>query len=198
MATPDPAPDRGSALGSSVEKLANSVKCHVLELVFIDANLSNYALLEAGVRPGVEVVRLEAERDGVEQITQALAKRRGITSLHLVSHGCAGNVQLGNTWLCVEMLPVFATELQGWAEAFAPKAELLIYGCEVAKDSRGQALVACLSELTGARVAASATKTGYAALGGDWNLEVTTGEVAALSVFRPETMAAYPDVLVIW
>ena len=41
----------------------------------------------------------------------------------------------------------------------------------------GQAFIGRLAELTGADVAASRDATGSAALGGNWNLEATTGAI---------------------
>ncbi|MEG3897932.1 DUF4347 domain-containing protein, partial [Microcoleus sp. SVA1_B6] len=52
-----------------------------------------------------------------------------------------------------------------------------------------------LSELTGASVAASKKLTGSAAKGGDWELEVRTGEIKTPLVFEPEVLAAYEYVL---
>jgi hypothetical protein len=173
---------------------SSSIKCQVTEVVFIDQNLDDTTLLTTGVRPEVEVILLKADQDGMSQITAALARRQGIQVLHLVSPGLPGNVQLGNTWLCVEMLSVFAAELQDWAKALKPEAELLLYGCQIGQGERGRDLVSCLSELIGVRVAASETKTGHAALEGNWSLEIRTGEVKAMLAFAPATMAAYRGV----
>ncbi|WP_019499802.1 DUF4347 domain-containing protein [Pseudanabaena sp. PCC 6802] len=142
------------------------------EIVLIDSGVADYPSLVAGVRSGVEVVVLDGMRDGVKQITEILSTRQDVASLHVVSHGSSGGMQLGNSWLSVETLDRYALDLQAWSEALAAGAELLIYGCEVAKGERGLALVARLSELTGASVAASTTKTGCALLGGDWALQV--------------------------
>lgn len=181
---PKPIPSQNSLL-----------KCQVTEVVFIDQNLEDAALLAAGVRPDVEAILLKTDQDGMSQITAALAMRQGIQALHLVSPGLSGNVQLGNTWLCVEMLSVFAAELQSWADALAPDAELLLYGCQIGQGERGRDLVSCLSELIGVKVAASETKTGHVALDGNWNLEVCTGQIKAGLVFAPEAMAAYKGLL---
>ncbi|MFM7424170.1 MAG: DUF4347 domain-containing protein [Elainella sp.] len=179
----------------SIPSQSSSLKCQVTEVVFIDQNLDDVTLLAAGVRPNVEAILLRADQDGMAQITAALAMRQGIQALHLVSPGLPGNIQLGNTWLCVEMLSVFAAELQGWAEALMPDAELLLYGCQIGQGERGRNLVSCLSELIGVKVAASETKTGSAALEGNWNLEVSTGKIKAQLALAPEAMAGYGGVL---
>ena len=53
----------------------------------------------------------------------------------------------------------------------------LIYGCDVAENADGRALIDALGRLTGADVAASEDLTGAAAKGGDWNLEYATGSI---------------------
>ena len=73
----------------------------VLDLVFVDAGAPNYQQLihdlmkaQAEGRP-IEVVVLESDRDGVEQITEAMAGRRDVSAVHIVSHGSEGNLTLG-------------------------------------------------------------------------------------------------------
>jgi hypothetical protein len=140
-------------------------------IAFIDSGLEDYQSLVAGVAPGIEVVVLESTQNGVEEISRVLAKRQRIGSIHIVSHGAPGAIYIGNSELSLETLNHYGNELLSWADWLAPNAEVLIYGCEVAKGDRGQAFIHRLSELTGASIHASATKTGCAALGGDWNLD---------------------------
>src|SRR4028118_1051872 len=52
-----------------------------------------------------------------------------------------------------------------------------------------------LSELTGADIAASASLTGNAALGGDWELEVQTGPIETPIPFNANTLKTYSGVL---
>ena len=57
--------------------------------------------------------------------------------------------------------------------------DILIYGCDVAKGTIGQAFIEQLAAATGKDVAASTSDTGAAALGGDWVLEAQTGTIEA-------------------
>ncbi|MEP0871267.1 DUF4347 domain-containing protein [Trichocoleus desertorum AS-A10] len=125
------------------------------EIVFIDPAVTNYPELVAGVRSGVEVVVLEAMADGVEQISSVLAQRHNLTAVHVVSHGSPGRVQLGTSELSLETIDRYSWELQAWAESLTNTAELLIYGCEVAKGDRGWVFVNMVHSLTGANVADS-------------------------------------------
>ncbi|HEY9693018.1 MAG TPA: DUF4347 domain-containing protein, partial [Oculatellaceae cyanobacterium] len=164
-------------------------------IAFIDKNVPDYESLVRGVVEGTEVVLLNPDSDGVRQITAALAQRVSVTSIHIVSHGIPGQIQLGNVDLNIETINRYAVDFQQWAIALAQDAELVIYGCEVAQDNIGKSLIWQLSKLTGATVTASVTKTGSAALGGDWNLTVTTGTKAADLAFLATTRKKYSGVL---
>ena len=159
-------------------------------LVAIDRQVADSELLAAGVMPGVEVVLIDRDRDGIEQITAALAGRK-LTSLHLVSHGAPGQVFLGNSTLSGDTLDRYASQLEQWADV----GELAIYGCEVAQGEIGWEFVTRLSALVGVKVAASSTKTGNSDLGGDWHLGVKTSEFVLTDVFEPAVVAGYGGVL---
>ncbi|WP_445629599.1 putative Ig domain-containing protein [Nostoc sp. DSM 114167] len=164
-------------------------------LVFIDPQVENYQSLVAGVLPNTSVVVLDPDQNGIEQISQVLATHREINTLHIVSHGAPGQVYLGNSQLSYETLNHYAWQLMDWANVLSTDAQLLLYGCEVGQTEQGKAFVQRLSEFTGAVVAASDNLTGSTALGGDWELEVSTGAIVPTLAFQPEVMAVYASVL---
>jgi hypothetical protein len=164
-------------------------------IVFIDSKVDDYAMLMAGVKPGLEVVLLDDKFDGIAQITQALKGRCGLSSLHIVAHGEAGKLWLGKRLVDSNTLEQYKNDLQSWATAFAPDASILLYGCNIAAGETGRQFVQLFSQLTSADVAASDNLTGRAALGGDWKLEVKIGNVEAPIAFGVETMEAYSAVL---
>ena len=162
-------------------------------LVIIDASVDSYQSLVAGVVQGLEVHILDAAQDGIEQISALLAGYQNLTSLHIVSHAQSGALQLGKSWMNTKTLSQKAESVMGWADALSADAALLIYGCEAAKGEQGQSFIAQLSELIGARIIASTTKTGAAALGGNWTLEVNCDKAAL--AFEPSVMTSYAAVL---
>lgn len=164
-------------------------------VLIVDSTVPNYQTLVDSVSPDTEVVVLNAEQDGVIQITQALSDRQNIQTLHILSHGEPGSLQLGNAKLDRQSLHRYAPALRSWAKALAAHADVLLYGCKVAADDWGKSFVRQLSQLTEATFAASTNLTGNAALGGDWNLEFATGEVRSPLAFQPAAMNAYPAVL---
>ena len=166
-----------------------------LTLVLVDSTVNDYESLVENLCSKAEVIVLNPNQDGVEQITEALAARDNIENLHILSHGDLGRVYLGSTQLSSETLELYVDQLQDWRQAFTPNANILLYGCEVAAEDIGQQFVQKLSELTQTNIAASTNLTGSTALGGDWELEFTTGEIHTPLVFQPKALEAYDSVL---
>ncbi|NER26898.1 MAG: DUF4347 domain-containing protein [Symploca sp. SIO1C4] len=159
-------------------------------LVVIDQKVGDYKILAAGVKSGAKVLILDSHRDGVEQITVALQEHIEISSIHIVSHGSPGCLYLGNSQLSLDTLNQYAPQLRSW---FSPA--LLLYGCNVACKDAGVEFIERLNQLTGAKIAASATPTGNKALGGNWELEVTTDEMAVSLAFAIALQESYSGVL---
>ena len=125
----------------------------------------------------IHVVILDAHRDGIEQINEALASFNKLDAVHIVSHGDDGQLQLGATQLNQTTLRDRTSEISSWKQAFSDDGDLLIYGCNLAETADGKTLVNQLSQLTATDVAASDDLTGNNLLGGDWELEYEAGEI---------------------
>jgi hypothetical protein len=164
-------------------------------IVFIDSSVQDYQSLIAGIKLGTEVAVLDSVRNQVEQIGEYLAGRSNISSLHIVSHGNSGSLQLGGTKFGIDSLNNNSNALQSWSKSLTADADILLYGCDVAEGDQGAAFVKQISRLTGADVAASNDLTGNAALGGDWDLEATTGKIEASLAFESSTLEAYRSIL---
>ncbi|WP_293211437.1 MULTISPECIES: DUF4347 domain-containing protein [unclassified Microcoleus] len=107
----------------------------VKSIAFIDTSVPNYHSLVAGVTPGTEVVVLDGHEDAIDQITQILADRANIDSIHIISHGSPGSLQFGKTRFSLDNLETYSQQLQQWRNAFTGSADILIYGCNVASNS---------------------------------------------------------------
>jgi len=153
------------------------------ELVFVDTGVEDYEQLVKDLQSAtsvdrwLEVVLLDAERDGVEQITDVLRGYQDLDAIQIVSHGAQGAVQLGSTWLDAENLDSYSSAIASWGDALSQNADLVFYGCDLAGGERGAAFADSLGRLTGADVAASIDATGSALLGGDWDLEYYSGSI---------------------
>ena len=153
------------------------------ELVFIDTDVENYQqllndiLAQGDEDRNIEVILLDNERDGINQISETLANFDNLDAVHLISHGSDGIIDIGNTQLDVETLNQNLVEISTWGDAFTEDGDFLIYGCNLAQTEDGQSLIDALSNLTETDVAASDDLTGQIELGGDWDLEYQTGVI---------------------
>jgi hypothetical protein len=167
------------------------------EIVFIDQQAPDWQLLANGVSPGIEVVVLNPNSDGVDQIADFLSRHPdpNLTTVDIVAHGSDGMLFLGNTVLDNDTVGQYATQLAQIGAALQPGGDLMLYGCDVAVDASGLIFLDQITQETGVNVAASTGPVGSAADGGTWTLDASSGLITASSPFTAATMAAYPDVL---
>ncbi|NMY52971.1 putative Ig domain-containing protein [Pseudomonas sp. WS 5011] len=154
------------------------------EVVFIDGQVTNKQQLIDGLAPGTEVVVLDSSQDGLQQIADYLEGREGIDAIHIFSHGGAGKLLLGNTWIDAGTLDARSDVLAQLGSVFSEQGDLLLYGCDVASGDKGADFIQRLASATGTDVAASNDDSGSSSVGGDSELEVHIGgvEAAALSL----------------
>jgi hypothetical protein len=120
-------------------------------LAVIDAGVQNCQTLAAGVFAGTEVLILDSTQNGIEQISEILSRRSGISSLHIISQCDRGSLQLGSAHLNATNLEVYGWQLQQWADSFNAEAQILFHGCNLGTSR--QNFVQQLGLLTGLRVA---------------------------------------------
>ncbi len=156
----------------------------IRELVLVDHTLPDVdQLRDALQQSDTLVVMLTKEVDGIDDITEILSHFEDLEALHIVSHGSAGSVVLGNTVLDSASLKGSASDVARWGDSLSADADILFYGCDLAADDAGVELIESISQLTGRDVAASDDLTGHAALGGDYDLEYATGAIHTGIVF---------------
>jgi VCBS repeat-containing protein len=204
-ASASPGSDRAQApvadvgpFGSKAEaQLAASARTDVAapitEIVFVDGRLPDLGQLAA--RPGVEVVVLDPSKDGISQVSEALAGHDHLTAVHFVGHGESGEFTLGATRIDAATLATRAGDIAAWSSALGQNADIMIWGCDVADQPAGQALMSGLASLTGADVAASTDLTGSAQRDGDWALEASTGSIETAAPFEASSLAAWDHLL---
>jgi hypothetical protein len=152
------------------------------ELVIVDPSVPEYETLLADVKRTagdnreLDVVMLDPQQSGVEQITRLLFQYADLDAIHLMSHGSDGTIQVGSDTLDAVSLDHKEDFVATWGAALGTEGDILIYGCNLAASASGEALVDALAELTGADVAASDDVTGHIDEGGDWQLEYHAGQ----------------------
>ena len=171
------------------------------ELVFLDTAAEDHEQLlddlmsNADESRKFDVVQLDVNRDGVEQISEALGQYDNLDAVHIVSHGTDGAVKLGNIWLSLDTVGGYAGQLVGWRDAFTEDVDLLFYGCDLAASEDGRTLIDSLGALCDCDVAASDDDTGHAIFGADWDLEYSIGHVETEVAFSLDVQASWGHLL---
>ena len=172
-----------------------------IEVVFVDAGVDDAQTLLDDLRDSGDdqtqwvIFEIAADRDGVEQIADALETMQSVDAIHLVSHGDGEGIQLGNTRLDLDSASAHAGEIASWGHALDTDADLLIYGCDLASTEDGQILIEALAALCNCDVAASDDKTGHEELGGDWVLEFQVGEINTDVAFSYAVQSSWESTL---
>lgn len=152
------------------------------EVVFVMNNLTEDTILLNGLKPGIEVYTLDSAKDGLQQMADILSGKSDIDAIHLLSHGTKGQINLGSVSLNNDNIQNYNDQLEQIGASLTEDGDILLYGCNVAEDSKSQDFVKKLGLVTGADIAASTDELGV--IGLDWELEYTTGSVEALSPFK--------------
>ncbi|WP_159970177.1 Ig-like domain-containing protein [Pseudomonas sp. 8Z] len=162
------------------------------EVVFIDASVKDKQQLLDSLVAGTEVVVLDADSDGLQQMADYLDGRSGIDAIHFISHGGEASLQIGSTRLSLDNVANAQSQLSAIGSSLAENGDFLIYGCDTSKGEQGAAFVEKLADFTSADIAASNDWTGDTSKGGDWVLETSTGTIETASLFAD---AGYSHVL---
>ena len=162
------------------------------ELVIVSPNVPDYQQLTADLQGSdnsriVEVAVLEADRDGIEQVSEILADRSDLAAVHFITHGTDAQINLGGSWLNATTLQQNSDAVAAWGNALTDEGDMLFYGCNIAGGADGQYLLNNISKITGADVTASEDVTGHEDLGGDWELEFKYGAIETAVAINEDT-----------
>lgn len=146
-------------------------------LLVIDSRVESREKLISQLPEGVQALVVNLNQDGIAAIEQALEALGQVDSIQILSHGAAGQFTLGNTTISADNVDQLGERLQQWSNNLNAGADIQLYGCRVGAGNAGQTLVAQLAYWTGADVAASDDNTGSLSAGGDWELEVRSGDI---------------------
>ncbi|SEP22124.1 protein of unknown function [Pseudomonas sp. ok266] len=164
-------------------------------VVFVDSRVKDADSLLQGIAPGTQVVKLDASKDGLQQIADFLDQHHGVSSVQIIAHGNAGDLWLGNSYLSADSVAQRSAVLAEIGKDMNAGGDILIYGCYTAEGDRGLSFVDSLAQLTGRDVAASNNRTG---VGGDWDLEIATGTIESANVLSSKAMSEYQWGLATW
>ncbi|MEL7331586.1 MAG: DUF4347 domain-containing protein [Cyanobacteria bacterium J06560_2] len=152
-------------------------------LIAIDAGVEYGDALAAGALKGSKLLMLDAKRDSIQQITEAV-HRTSVTSVHIVTHGSSGCLHFSSGDLTLDNLHTYAAQIESWFcyRPFRRRSTikvqphdsfLSLYACNLAKDEAGLAFLENLHHLVGVSIHTAKGKVGSTAQGGSWQLDVS-------------------------
>ena len=125
-------------------------------IAFIDArvNLCQAAVIE--LEPNTEIIFIDLERDGIEQITEILATKRDIKRLQIIGspNGDGANLQLGLAQLNTYTLDAYTKDLFQWREALSAGSEIILCGGGAISERMFHSFTQQLGKITGANIGA--------------------------------------------
>lgn len=151
-------------------------------LAIFDPKVSDLQVLLAGLQPDVQYAILDAERDGIEQIS-ALLEDSAASEVTIVARGFCGGLSVGASTLNHCNLSEYEHQLRNWFSDKTSACLTLLAG-EVAQRKVGKAFVNQLTAITGATVRASAKPIGQ----GHWL-------TATAKTFQPLVLNTYSATL---
>jgi hypothetical protein len=163
-------------------------------IAFVDLSIPEVEQILQGLTADL-IIPLQSEQDSITQITETLSNYDDLLGIHIISHGSSGQLELGDSVVNLQTLSSRSQDLRTWADALAPDADILLYGCNVAAGTVGSTFVSELGQLTGADVAASTDLTGNVSQGGNWVLEYATGTIESPLAIQPSLLNTYNGVL---
>ncbi|MDR9499842.1 MAG: DUF4347 domain-containing protein, partial [Hydrogenovibrio sp.] len=166
------------------------------EVAVVDTSVDDYqTLVDAAEDANMDVFLISGEGDGLDELANLLKDIEQVDALHILSHGSEGQVHLGDDTLNSDTLSDHTDALAVIQGSLSEEGDILLYGCNVGAGEAGVEFVEELAVASDADVAASTDITGNADNGGDWELEITTGDVETETPFSEAALADFSGVL---
>jgi len=138
-----------------------------VEIVVVDSRVHDHESLVEDIRATVgdesrtvEVLVIDGQESGVEQLSEILSSRDEVGTLHIFSYGDEGILTLGTDTLNADSLSEHSDQLRNWRTSLTTESDILLYGCRIAQTEAGQAFVQQLANYTGADFRRAAQQSG--------------------------------------
>src|SRR6516225_9122285 len=184
--------------GVGRKDVSNLIRDHAAtprEIAFVDRNVDDLPTFLAGLRPELDPILLSDDEPALCQIARLVRCWDGLEAIHVIAHGRAGEVSFGAGALSLESLAGHAADLRAIGQALGNDGKLLLWSCDTAAGARGSAFLEALESAMGAEVRAATGTIGSQALGGRWELDVSSGKETVAAPLTARGMAGYAGVL---
>lgn len=183
-AAPESSSGGGDAgLAANVPDSFDSVFNQDLNVVLIASNVGDTQAISDAANPDAKVIVYDALQDNLATVTaqlQDMVNTAGhtIDNLAIVGHSSTGILSVGTDDIQFFALGDYRPTFEALGQLLSPDAQIQFYGCAVAGDAVGEALVDRIAMYTAADVFASIDATGGG--GSDWDLEYGSNQAITL------------------
>ena len=160
-----------------------------MSLVFIDKGVSGFQSLYDDLSKNNDVYLLDSNQNPFLQISNIIALKTNISSIHIFSHGGPGVLNFANGSISSKNISYSGGYLHSIGNSLGPNGDILFYGCNVAQGYKGLKFVKLFSELSKSDIAASDNISGPNDLSGDWDLEIISGGAVESAFLMPSTFS---------
>ncbi|MFT6195688.1 MAG: hypothetical protein ACJASU_002617, partial [Cognaticolwellia sp.] len=167
------------------------------ELIIIDGAVPDKHLFYQQLKPGTDIVEIDSQHSGLSQLKEILSGYSELSALHLVSHATDGVILLGDSRIDEQLLKDEVKTLAAIDNALKDGADVLIYGCDLAKGDSGQQLLETIAHSAYVDVAASDDLTGSNNKNADWDLEIKIGDIDSSRVFSERSLLDFTETLAV-
>ena len=162
------------------------------QLLFVDPRVANWQQLIKDVASDVQIVVIDTARNGIDQVSAALAGRQNLAGLQFLTNGSPGAIELGSGTVTAASLMAQSDAVTAWADHLAGHAGIALWGSEVGNGNAGAAFLADLHTLTGADIGASTHAVGSGVMGANWQLDAKLGAFDLASPFSAAALSGVP------
>ena len=133
------ATDKILARSVAVHVIADDVSVSTRLVVIIDAAVSEKHAFYEQRQPGIDIVELSTDRDGLSQLQRVLSKYSNLQAVHIISHADAGVLRLGNSRIIAATVHDSIDTFAAINGAIKANGDILFYGCNLAAGGDGGA-----------------------------------------------------------
>ncbi len=130
----------------STEDLVLNKSRAVRELIVVDSYVNNKELFSQLIKPGVELIRIDSEGNGFDQLMTKIRDYGQLDAIHLFAHKASGKVRLGTSSIDPLTLENSVQGISRFDNTIKDGGELIIYDCEVSADGEEELTIATGSE----------------------------------------------------
>lgn len=116
---------------TSADDLVLRKNVAVRELVVVDSHIKNRELFSKLIRPGVELVRIEGNSNGFDNLMNKLAAYEKLDAIHLFAHSQQGQILLGNQLVAKTTIETSVQAFSRFNHTLKEGGELRVYNSEL-------------------------------------------------------------------